>query len=978
MSNTYFDDNDSCSSSNSSSQYEDVFTCFICLGLLKKPVLCPKCSKLCCERCIKKWIIENKKECPHCRARLMIEDLVPCRFIDEWKTYIKTILNEKKKKKEKSLCPYHNATINYICSTCKIPICSDCALFDKHKGHSFIHLSDVCDSLRIKIGKHNDYLNKHLHSLEDLLECTNKQIEFTKKSKYEIELLMDSIVQEAKQQLDLQMLSKIEKFKENKNKIITEIKNVNTSIEQVHHEIKKSNSYDFYQNSENIINTQLKKHPQNFNYNLYEPISIEFNNNLIPEFESSIFTIKNFTQVQKIKNIVYSDEVFLSFVKWRFKVYPNGNGRAKGKYLSVFIEMIQGSTEVSDYQYKIELINKRKDGKNNNIIRKYTSQFKESDCWGYEKFNNLDSLRNDGFIDEDDTLELLFSVRQLSYKQKCDDIILYLKNNEKHNNNEELCSIEDSEDKFSITESLTDEIEDKENSDTFNQNNTFSSTILLKKSESDSSYLSKNTNLTNSIQYTQDTPSSSMQINKNQSNINCSNDVNITTIYQNDEFETNKSRIEKLDDIKKTLDEIKINIKGKSRIDESDHDNYNLNYISSLDNIKNNEDTINTLEETNETKYKKFHSPKSIISEKNYDYSISSKLCKAIGNRYEKDVNKIIEDFGYNSFNNIFDSNNYNKEETFIDHSRITEKEDDIQLSNCNKLNNSTTIYNNISEINGDFDTNNNYSNKRIVADNDNNNYQNSYKNSHSISDINLNFSLNSNEVFTLENDDEEFKYELFSDNRMIFNRNNKKNHNNYTNSNSCYSNQNQYRLPQNASEEIFSQNHIRNDQTIIDGIKSFVENKENNDLKDASFTSINEFFNHCDNEILKNNYLASPFKNIDNIQTKDINIHNTDKSLSYEHISFVSPNIAFNKKDDNTRSGMFNNYYITNNVSSSNNYMNMLDSSSNKQSNNNQNNSLSSSNNSILSFSENSNASKKSIIKELLNKINSDIKNKK
>jgi len=47
-------------------------------------------------------------------------------------------------------------------------------------------------------------------------------------------------------------------FLENKNKIITEIKNVNTSIEQVHHEIKRSNSYDFYQNSENIINNQLK------------------------------------------------------------------------------------------------------------------------------------------------------------------------------------------------------------------------------------------------------------------------------------------------------------------------------------------------------------------------------------------------------------------------------------------------------------------------------------------------------------------------------------------------------------------------------------------------------------------------------------------------------------------------------------------------------------------------------------------------
>ncbi len=37
--------------------------------------------------------------------------------------------------------------------------------------------------------KHNEYLNKRLQSLEDLLESTNKQIEFTKKSKYEVKSL---------------------------------------------------------------------------------------------------------------------------------------------------------------------------------------------------------------------------------------------------------------------------------------------------------------------------------------------------------------------------------------------------------------------------------------------------------------------------------------------------------------------------------------------------------------------------------------------------------------------------------------------------------------------------------------------------------------------------------------------------------------------------------------------------------------------
>jgi len=48
------------------------------------------------------------------------------------------------------------------------------------------------------MGKHNEYLNKRLQSLEDLLECTNKQIEFTKKSKYEVKYIYIDITMKTK------------------------------------------------------------------------------------------------------------------------------------------------------------------------------------------------------------------------------------------------------------------------------------------------------------------------------------------------------------------------------------------------------------------------------------------------------------------------------------------------------------------------------------------------------------------------------------------------------------------------------------------------------------------------------------------------------------------------------------------------------------------------------------------------------------
>lgn len=61
--------------------------------------------------------------------------------------------------------------------------------------------------------------------------------------------------------------------------------------------------------------------------------------------------IKNFSRIRSNEGeatdeneIVYSDPplVTRSGLTWRLKVYPNGNGIAKGNYISVFLEMLKG------------------------------------------------------------------------------------------------------------------------------------------------------------------------------------------------------------------------------------------------------------------------------------------------------------------------------------------------------------------------------------------------------------------------------------------------------------------------------------------------------------------------------------------------------------------------------------------------------------------------------------------------------------
>ena len=61
----------------------EVFRCFICMEKLQDAHLCPHCSKLCCYLCIRRWLTEQRPQCPHCRANLHLHELVNCRWVEE-------------------------------------------------------------------------------------------------------------------------------------------------------------------------------------------------------------------------------------------------------------------------------------------------------------------------------------------------------------------------------------------------------------------------------------------------------------------------------------------------------------------------------------------------------------------------------------------------------------------------------------------------------------------------------------------------------------------------------------------------------------------------------------------------------------------------------------------------------------------------------------------------------------------------------
>ena len=89
---------------------EEVFCCYICLGRLRDTRLCPKCSKMCCFQCIRRWLIEQKPSCPHCRSSLLLHELVKCRWVDD---LLPRLDNQARKEAlSKDKCPIHSEQVD--------------------------------------------------------------------------------------------------------------------------------------------------------------------------------------------------------------------------------------------------------------------------------------------------------------------------------------------------------------------------------------------------------------------------------------------------------------------------------------------------------------------------------------------------------------------------------------------------------------------------------------------------------------------------------------------------------------------------------------------------------------------------------------------------------------------------------------------------------------------------------------------------
>ncbi|XP_061326236.1 E3 ubiquitin-protein ligase TRIM37 isoform X2 [Pezoporus flaviventris] len=409
----------------------EVFRCFICMEKLRDARLCPHCSKLCCFSCIRRWLTEQRAQCPHCRAPLQLRELVNCRWAEEVTQQLDTLQLcnlTKHEENEKDKCESHHEKLSVFCWTCKKCICHQCALWGgMHGGHTFKPLAEIYEQHVTKVNEEVVKLRRRLMELISLVQEVERNVDAVRSAKDERVREIRNAVEMMIARLDTQLKNKLITLMGQKTSLTQETELLESLLQEVEHQLRSCSKSELISKSSEILMMFQQVHRKPMASFVTTPVPPDFTSELVPAYDSATFVLENFSTLRQRADPVYSPPLQVSGLCWRLKVYPDGNGVVRGYYLSVFLELSAGLPETSKYEYRVEMVHQSTNDPTKNIIREFASDFEVGECWGYNRFFRLDLLANEGYLNrQNDTVILRFQVRSPTFFQKCRDQHWYI------------------------------------------------------------------------------------------------------------------------------------------------------------------------------------------------------------------------------------------------------------------------------------------------------------------------------------------------------------------------------------------------------------------------------------------------------------------------------------------------------------------------------------------------------------------------
>uniref|UniRef100_UPI00398ECBCB E3 ubiquitin-protein ligase TRIM37 isoform X2 n=1 Tax=Pristiophorus japonicus TaxID=55135 RepID=UPI00398ECBCB len=409
----------------------EVFRCFICMEKLRDARLCPHCSKLCCFSCIRRWLTEQRAQCPHCRAPLQLRELVNCRWAEEVTQQLDTLQLcnlSKHEENDKDKCDSHREKLSVFCWTCKKCICHQCALWGgMHGGHTFKPLAEIYEQHVTKVNDEVAKLRRRLMELISLVQEVERNVEAVRSAKDERVREIRNAVEMMIARLDTHLKNKLITLMGQKTSLTQETELLESLLQEVEHQLRSCSKSELILKSQEILLMFQQVHRKPMASFVTTPVPPDFTSELVPSYDFSTFVLSNFSTLRQRADPVYSPPLQVSGLCWRLKVYPDGNGVVRGNYLSVFLELSAGLPETSKYEYRVEMVHQASNDPTKNIIREFASDFEVGECWGYNRFFRLDLLASEGYLNmQSDTLVLRYQVRAPTFFQKCRDQNWYI------------------------------------------------------------------------------------------------------------------------------------------------------------------------------------------------------------------------------------------------------------------------------------------------------------------------------------------------------------------------------------------------------------------------------------------------------------------------------------------------------------------------------------------------------------------------
>ena len=368
-------------------EYKNLLKCFICKGYLNDAIMCPKCHKLSCRKCIEDLFQKQTlNKCPNCQ----------CLF------------------NTNSICVLHNLPLMYFCKICKVALCSDCYMLNNnHKNHQIEKIDKYFDDNFQNVYKYINSLTKKSSQYIEMVDVLNKILEsidyLVEDKEKEIEIIYNEMMNNIKDKAN-QIKEKLSNCKKD---IMSKVKLIDNRKNEFNEKYKKNDKAKMLENIDEIKQFMNNKVNENIDEELFSQIikmdiSEEISKEIIPQYNK--FVELKINIFDKLNNIhcFYSNPLFYYGNYFKLKIKNNKD------YLSTYLVFEKGILNHT-FSFIIELYNYKNKNKSLKISNNYKFT-KENEAVGYKKLISIEKIKKDGFINKNGELLIKFSVKSLTYK----------------------------------------------------------------------------------------------------------------------------------------------------------------------------------------------------------------------------------------------------------------------------------------------------------------------------------------------------------------------------------------------------------------------------------------------------------------------------------------------------------------------------------------------------------------------------------